>query len=163
MTVELVRLDDRLVHGQVVVGWGQALAISLVVLVDDKVRESEWEQELYRMGTPPEMEVYFNSVSAATEAMSKYATDARHGILLTGTITAMLSLTRNAGVRQVNIGGIHHRSDRKQKLRYVFLSPEEEQELRQMASEGVSVTAQDVPATRPVELTELLESEASVQ
>jgi hypothetical protein len=48
-------------------------------------------------------------------------------------------------------------------LRYVFLSREEEQVLRDMAQLGATITAQDVPATRPVELHELLESEASVQ
>jgi hypothetical protein len=45
----------------------------------------------------------------------------------------------------------------------VFLSPAEEQLLREIADAGATVTAQDVPATNPVELSELLASEASVQ
>ena len=53
--------------------------------------------------------------------------------------------------------------DRKQRLRYVFLSPQEEQVLRQMQDLGANVTAQDVPGSHKVELSELLESEASVQ
>ena len=60
MSLVLYRIDDRLIHGQVVVGWGQPLDIGFIVLVDDEVARSEWEQELYRMGTPPEMEVYFH-------------------------------------------------------------------------------------------------------
>jgi mannose/fructose/N-acetylgalactosamine-specific phosphotransferase system component IIB len=109
------------------------------------------------------MDVYFHSVSDAAGAVERYGADPRQGILLTGTIASMLSLVRDAGVREVNIGGIHHRADRKQRLRYVFLSPEEEALLRQMAERGATVTAQDVPATRPVELSELLASEAGVQ
>ena len=69
----------------------------------------------------------------------------------------------NGEVREVNVGGIHHRSDRKQRLRYVFLSPSEEHLLRELADAGANVTAQDVPATHPVELSELLASEAGVQ
>ena len=46
MTVQLYRVDDRLIHGQVVVGWGQPLDVEFIVLVDDAVAESEWEQEL---------------------------------------------------------------------------------------------------------------------
>jgi PTS system mannose-specific IIB component/fructoselysine and glucoselysine-specific PTS system IIB component len=53
----LYRIDDRLIHGQVVVGWGQPLDLKFIVLVDDTVASSDWEQELYRMGVPPEMAV----------------------------------------------------------------------------------------------------------
>lgn len=163
MSIVLYRIDDRLIHGQVVVGWGQPLDIGFIVLVDDEVANSDWEQELYRMGTPPEMEVHFHSVDDAARAIPKYNADERAGILLTGTVASMLRLARNAGIREVNVGGIHHRADRRQRLRYVFLSSEEEGLLREMAASGVTVSAQDVPATRPVELDELLESEAGVQ
>ncbi|HEU4996608.1 MAG TPA: PTS sugar transporter subunit IIB [Gemmatimonadaceae bacterium] len=163
MSLVLFRIDDRLIHGQVVVGWGQPLDIGFIVLVDDEVAKSEWEQELYRMGTPPEMDVYFHSVVDAESALVRYNGEERNGILLTGNIESMLRLVQDAGVRTVNIGGIHHRPGRRQRLRYVFLFPEEEQLLRQMASLGAAVTAQDVPSSRAVDLTELLESEASVQ
>ena len=165
MSIVLYRIDDRLIHGQVVVGWGQPLDIGFIVLVDDEVAGSEWEQELYRMGTPPEMEVYFHSVDEAVEALPKYQADPRPGLLLTGDIASMLRLVKQSGgqLRDVNVGGIHHRTDRKQRLRYVFLSPAEEQLLRDLADAGANVTAQDVPATHPVELNDLLASEAAVQ
>src|SRR5207253_1259924 len=79
----LYRIDDRLIHGQVVVGWGQPLDVGFIVLVDDQVAASEWEQELYRMGTPPEMDVYFHSVADAATSLDKYKEDTRAGILLT--------------------------------------------------------------------------------
>jgi mannose/fructose/N-acetylgalactosamine-specific phosphotransferase system component IIB len=163
MSLVLHRIDDRLIHGQVVVGWGQPLDIGFIVLVDDDVAASDWEQELYRMGTPPEMDVYFHSVDDAAATLPKYAADERPGILLTGDIASMLRLVKQAGIQEVNIGGIHHRADRKQRLRYVFLSPNEEQLLRDIAATGATVTAQDVPATHPVPLDELLSSEASVE
>lgn len=163
MTLVLYRVDDRLIHGQVVVGWGQPLDIGFIVLVDDEVARSTWEQELYSMGTPPDMDVYFLSVDDAAGALARYVADPRPGLLLTVGIASMLRLVTEAGVREVNIGGIHHRADRRQRLRYVFLSPDEERLLREMAEHGATVTAQDVPSARPVELNELLESEASVQ
>ena len=165
MSIVLYRIDDRLIHGQVVVGWGQPLDIGFIVLVDDEVACSDWEQELYRMGTPPEMDVYVHSVDEAANQLPKYVEDERPGILLTGDIGSMLRLVQQSGgsIKNVNVGGIHHRTDRKQRLRYVFLSPAEEQLLRELADTGANVTAQDVPATHPVELNDLLASEASVQ
>ena len=66
MTLVLNRIDDRLIHGQVVVGWGQPLDVKFIVLVDDAVASSDWEQDLYRMGVPPEMEVRFHSAADAS-------------------------------------------------------------------------------------------------
>jgi mannose/fructose/N-acetylgalactosamine-specific phosphotransferase system component IIB len=163
MSIVLYRIDDRLIHGQVVVGWGQPLDIGFIVLVDDDVAASDWEQELYRMGTPPEMDVYFHAVDDAAGALAKYQSDPRPGILLTGDIGSMLRLVKQSGITEVNVGGVHHRADRKQRLRYVFLSSAEEGQLREIAAAGATVTAQDVPATHPVSLDEMLTSEAGVQ
>ena len=156
MTLVLNRIDDRLIHGQVVVGWAQPLDVRFIVLVDDEVATSEWEQELYRMGVPPEMEVHFLTVSNAITELPRYRTDTRHGILLTGDIGTMRRLVDAADVTSINLGGIHHRAGRTQRLRYVFLSDDEESALRELASRGVSVSAQDVPAARPIPLEDLL-------
>lgn len=158
MTLVLNRIDDRLIHGQVVVGWGQPLDIAFIVLVDDTVAEADWEQDLYRMGVPPEMEVRFHSAAAAVPLLDGYRTESRPGILLTGDIATMRTLVEKGGVREVNVGGIHHRAGRTQHLRYVFLTPEEGSALRELDVLGAVVTAQDVPAAKAVPLDELLEA-----
>ena len=156
MAIELYRIDDRLIHGQVVVGWGQPLDIGFIVLVDDDVAASDWEQELYRMGVPPDMTVTFESVESAAEHLAAYEHDARRGILLTADIATMDRLVAATAIRAVNLGGIHHRAGRTQRLRYVFLTADEESALRALADRGVTVTAQDVPAARPIPLDEVL-------
>ncbi len=161
MTLVLNRIDDRLIHGQVVVGWGQPLDVAFIVLVDDAVAGSDWEQDLYRMGVPPEMDVRFHSVADAIPLLDDYRHEVRPGILLTGDIATMSRLVTHGGVRDVNVGGIHHRAGRTQHLRYVFLTPEEAAALRELADLGAIVTAQDVPAARAVPLQELLVSRES--
>lgn len=158
MTLVLNRIDDRLIHGQVVVGWGQPLDVRFIVLVDDTVAESDWEQDLYRMGVPPEMEVRFHSAADAEHRLDAYRAEEAPGILVVGDIATMRSLVVRAGVREVNVGGIHHRVGRVQHLRYVFLTDEEQAALRELATLGATVTAQDVPAARAVPLDELLAS-----
>jgi PTS system mannose-specific IIB component/fructoselysine and glucoselysine-specific PTS system IIB component len=157
VTLVLNRIDDRLIHGQVVVGWGQPMDVGFIVLVDDAVAVSDWEQELYRMGVPPGMEVYFNTIQDAIAAIPKYIADTRPGILLTSDIATMHQLTSAGVVGSVNVGGLHHRPGRTQKLRYVFLTPGEEVELQAIAAAGVPVSAQDVPSAPSVPLQEILE------
>src|SRR4051812_13554631 len=111
MPVELYRIDDRLIHGQVVVGWGQPLDIRLLVLVDDVVASSEWEQELYRMAVPPEMEIRFESVETAAAKHADIAADKRKSIVIVADIQTMQRLAaRVPEIRNVNIGGLHHRA-----------------------------------------------------
>lgn len=160
MPIALYRIDDRLIHGQVVVGWGQPLELRFIMLIDDDVASSEWEQELYRMGVPPEMEVCFSAVDDAGTPLQRFANDSRMGIVLVGDINTMLRLvSANPQIKTVNIGGVHHSPGRVAKLRYVFLTPDEEAGLRAIAAAGVEVTAQDVPGARPISLDEVLTGE----
>src|SRR5690606_4664858 len=92
VTLALARVDDRLIHGQVVIGWGRPLGASFVVLVDDAVRASEWEQELYRLAAPPEVEVIFASVAEAAAALPAWTGRADRGILLTADVATMADL-----------------------------------------------------------------------
>ena len=163
MSLELFRIDDRLIHGQVVVGWGQPLDLGFLVLVDDEVAASDWEQELYRMGVPPEMDVYFDSVASATEKLAAYRADPRPGLLLTGDIGTMVRLVgaTDSAITAVNLGGIHHRAGRAQRLRYIFLAPDEEAVLLALQARGVEVSAQDVPAARPLPLIDVLAGEGN--
>jgi PTS system mannose-specific IIB component/fructoselysine and glucoselysine-specific PTS system IIB component len=157
MSIALYRIDDRLIHGQVVVGWGQPLELRFIVLVDEDVAASEWEQELYRMGVPPEMAVYFCTVRDAAAQMAAFQASAEPGLVLVGDVNTMLRLVEaSPGIATVNVGGVHHSPGRTGRLRYVFLTAAEEQGLRDIAARGVDVTAQDVPSARPVPLDELL-------
>jgi len=156
LSIVLHRIDDRLIHGQVVVGWGRPLGVGFIALVDDTVAASEWEQELYRMGVPPEMTLYFADVASAEREHPKWDSDDRPGIVLTADIHTMARLAAKAPITEVNLGGIHHAPGRTQRLRYVFLSPEEDLALRALAERGVKISAQDVPGGKPVELGDLL-------
>ena len=162
MALEHFRIDDRLIHGQVVVGWGQPCNLGFLVLVDDAVVDSEWEQELYKMGVPPEMDLYFDSVESAARRIAEYRADARPGMLLVGDIATMAALqARVPDIATVTIGGIHHQEGRRARLRYVFLTPSEEEALKDLAARGVTVVAQDVPSAPAIPLEEVLAGDGS--
>ncbi len=157
MAIERFRIDDRLVHGQVVVGWGQPLSLGFIVLVDDVVADNDSERELYRMGTPPEMELFVETVESAAARMAEFELRPDAGMLLTGDIATMDRLTAAVpAIRTITIGGIHHRQGRSACLSYVFLSESEIAELTVIAARGVSIVAQDLPVSNEVPLDDLL-------
>jgi mannose/fructose/N-acetylgalactosamine-specific phosphotransferase system component IIB len=120
------------------------------------VRANVWEQELYRMGVPPAIDVVFATVGEAAEHAPEWERDPRKGIVLTGDVETMVALCAALPeVRKVNVGGIHAREGRTERLRYVFLTEDEAARLRALAGRGVEVTAQDLPTTKPVPVADL--------
>lgn len=158
MAFALCRVDDRLVHGQVVIGWGRPLAARLIILVDDAVRHSTWEQDLYRMAAPEGVEVVFADVAEGIAHLQEWADDPRPGILLTGDIGTMAALhdAAPALMRHINLGGLHHRPERSERLRYIYLGPEDETALRRLQADGAEISAQDLPTSPAVGLEALL-------
>ena len=112
MPIVLSRVDDRLVHGQVVIGWGRPLGVEFIALVDEGVAASPWEQDLYRMAVPPEIDMRFVTVAEAAGQLAGWQAGERRGLLLTGDVDTMAALHRAdpAVVHRINLGGIHHRA-----------------------------------------------------
>jgi mannose/fructose/N-acetylgalactosamine-specific phosphotransferase system component IIB len=157
VSIVLYRVDERLVHGQVVLGWGSQLLPHRYLVVDDDLAGSEWEQDLYRLGTA-DAELVFATVEAARLVLPEWRADAARSILLTRDIASMLQLARGGLLRgeKVNLGGIHHGPGRLQVLTYLHLTEEDVSGLRALEEEGVEVSARDLPDAHKVPLRTLL-------
>jgi PTS system mannose-specific IIB component/fructoselysine and glucoselysine-specific PTS system IIB component len=157
MPIVLCRVDDRLIHGQVVVGWGQALGISRIILVDDQVAGSDWEQELYRMAVTPEITIEFATGAQGAAGLRDWQDDPRRTVVLTGDLDTMAALFKAdpAAVHRINLGGVHHRPGRRERLPYLYLTDDEMRRLQALEAAGAEVSAQDLPTTPPVTLRSL--------
>jgi D-glucosaminate PTS system EIIB component len=157
MPIVLCRVDDRLVHGQVVIGWGRPLGVEFIVLVDEGVSASSWEQDLYRMAVPAEIEIRFATVAEAAAHLAEWQAAPRRGLLLTGDIETMAALHQAdpAVVHRINLGGIHHRPGRRERLPYLYLTDDELRGLVALEAAGAEITAQDLPTSSAVALQSL--------
>jgi len=154
MSIVLCRIDDRLLHGQVVIGWGRPLGIELIILVDDQVATSEWEQELYRMAVSADIEVRFLTVAQAAAQMTGWQSNGKRGMVLTGDLDTMAALRAASPevIQRINLGGIHHRPGRRERLPFLYLTDQELRTLLGLEAGGAIITAQDLPTTPPVSL-----------
>jgi mannose/fructose/N-acetylgalactosamine-specific phosphotransferase system component IIB len=162
MSIELLRVDERLIHGQVVVGWGNRLHPDRIVVVDDELAGSEWEQELYVLGLPPSIAASFESVAAARAQLASWNDSQERVIVLTRDVATMRRLAERDALAgaDVNIGGIHYAPGRSPVLPYVYLSDAERVELARLAESGVRITARDLPGSKAVDLTRLTKGRA---
>jgi len=159
MSIVLFRVDERLIHGQVVVGWGERLNIDRFIVVDDELSDSAWEQELYCLGVPASSEATFVSVAEARRSIEGWSLDPRRQVVLIRDI-ATLARVAEGGILadvEINLGGIHHAPGRERLLPYLFLNAREKDMLREIEASGARLCARDLPSTRPIWLNALLD------
>ena len=153
MPLELLRIDERLIHGQVLVGWGRPLDLGFYVVVDDALASSEWEQELWASALADEESAEFLGVDEAARRFAELSARVERGALLTRDTATMRALAERGCLdgRAVNVGGVYAGRGRKKVLDYVHLSPEEVEDLR-VIGEHASVSARNLPAAREIRL-----------
>ena len=158
MTILLYRVDERLIHGQVVIGWGSQLGPERYIVVDDALAVSEWEQELYRLGLPEGIEAEFLDVASAVEEVPRLQDDDLRAVLLTRDVETMLRIAEAGALEgaSVNLGGIHHAPGREQVRPYLYLDDADRARLQRLQELGVGVSARDLPGSVRVTLDALL-------
>jgi mannose/fructose/N-acetylgalactosamine-specific phosphotransferase system component IIB len=154
MAVDLLRIDDRLVHGQVVEGWLRSLSVTHVVVASDGVVADETQKALYSLAVPYGVELNCLSVSDAAHAWSKGLWDGDHVLVLVSSPDdAYRLLSAGAPVKSVNVGGLHFREGRVQVLKAVSLNLTDIEALRKLKANGVILEARPLPLDEPIELT----------
>ncbi len=147
MPIVLVRVDERLMHGQVVLGWGGRLRLERYVVVDDRLAGAEWEQDLHRLAVPAGIESEFVTPRQATERIDEWSSAPERTAILTRGIEAVLDLAAGGALesRVVNLGGLHHAPGRRQVLPFLHLDRAQVEGIRQLDAKGIAVVAQELP------------------
>ena len=159
MPIVLYRVDERLIHGQVVIGWGSQLQPDAYLVVDDALAEAGWEQDLYRLAVGEGTGVSFHSVAEARTRLTEWEGAEEDLVLLTRDVEAMLRLAQGrllAG-KGVNLGGIHHAEGRTRVRSYLWLDDQDRARVRALEEEGAHVTGRDLPGSLKITLHDLLE------
>jgi mannose/fructose/N-acetylgalactosamine-specific phosphotransferase system component IIB len=147
MAVKLARIDDRLIHGQVILGWVPAVKPDRIVVANDRVAGSDWERKFYSSCVPPEVNVSFATVAEAARQISAdlYKTE-QLIVLLESAQDTLAFIGAGIDLKEVNVGGLHYREGSVELLPFVFLVHEERNALRELVKRGVTLSAQDVPS-----------------
>jgi mannose/fructose/N-acetylgalactosamine-specific phosphotransferase system component IIB len=110
------------------------------------------------MAVPDDVQITFASTAEAIAELPAWSADSRPGIVLTADVATMAALhdAAPALVRRINLGGLHHRPGRVERLRYIYLTDADTTLLRRLGQEGAEIAAQDLPTATAVGLTALL-------
>jgi mannose/fructose/N-acetylgalactosamine-specific phosphotransferase system component IIB len=156
-----VRVDDRLIHGQVVVGCCEFLDVKRLVLANDEAAEDPLQSRLFRSAVPPSIELQILSLHDAVSYFRDLAESAdREPTLLVLESPQDVSRLVDGGVEidEVVLGGIHHHHESREIWPGYFLDDLQMEALRQLSKRGISIAVQSIPGAPRIDGRAALES-----
>lgn len=153
MSLRLVRIDDRLIHGQVVAGWLRALGAQRIVIVDDATARDEFLRDVLTLAAPQGVPVEVLDVAGGAARCVELAAAVEPVIVLVRSPRTVLAL-RQAGVPMdvVDLGGLGAGPGRRRLHKTISVSPDELAELRELERLGTRVEIRIVADDRPISL-----------
>ena len=146
------RIDDRLIHGQVVTTWVHKHQVEQIIVVNDKVAGDAIQKNILNMAAPQGIKVHAFGVKQFAEIVKTNPIKRRTMLLFT-TSTDVNELVRGGvEITELNIGGMRFQEGREQISRALSVTPEERNAFREMLERGMKITIQMVPNDEKVDL-----------
>ena len=163
MSLLLVRIDDRLIHGQVTQGWGNALHPDRYVVVNDSAASSSWEKELYEASAPQGTSIAVMPIDGDAVANLQRWLDSEEDIivLVESPADALRLYEKGFAFELLNVGGLHSREGRWRILPFVCVDDDDVKSFRALKALGVHIECADVPGCERKDLFRWLGNEAN--
>lgn len=151
--IVLARVDDRLIHGEVVSVWTPSLSVNRIVVADDEVAADKFNSRVLKALAPAGVKVNVYSVDKASEKMKEEETKGERILILAKTpITFKRMVENGVALKEVNLGGMGLRGERTPFIKNVSASPDELAAIKEMRAKSVRVYYQLVPEQQIIEV-----------
>jgi mannose/fructose/sorbose-specific phosphotransferase system IIB component len=160
MPIVLARIDDRLIHGQIVEGWLKVVQATQIIIVSDEVAKDKMQQALMSMAVPKSVKVYSLSID---DAAARYAKDqfAKDNVLLLFSNPGDVKRLIEKGVKltSVNVGGMHFSPGKRQILRTLSVDDEDVKNLKAVSGTGIELEGRVIPSDERIDVAEAIKKE----
>jgi mannose/fructose/N-acetylgalactosamine-specific phosphotransferase system component IIB len=159
MPVIFTRIDDRLLHGQVVQGWIPYLKATEVVVVSDEVASDDIRKSLMRISLQEDVGLNIFSVADAADYLKKAAASSERMLVLAAGPGELVKLAGD-GVpfETINVGGMHYSMGKAQIGRALFMGDDDKAALKKLASLGIKLEGRGVPNDNQEDILRALEN-----
>jgi PTS system mannose-specific IIB component len=147
--IRWLRVDDRLIHGQVVVAWRQHLRYDAIWIVDDALANDAFLRDVLQMTAPSGVPVNVTTVQQAVDALAQSESNAIL-VLVKSPETVLQLVKAGLVIAHVNVGNLGAAPGRKRALKSISLGPEHAIALDALAACGIEIAFQLVPDDPPV-------------
>ena len=146
--IELVRVDDRLIHGQVAIGWSAATGANTILVVNDAAQADKTQAMALKMGTPAGMTLYVRGLDESGEIVQKFAAAEKARVMvILKSISDAAALVESSGgaIRSLNIGGQRAGEGLRKLTDHTYASDEDVAKLRELHEQGIEIDLRMLP------------------
>ncbi len=143
-----IRVDNRLIHGQIVENWLPHLNVGAIVVSNDRLARDELQQEIIRLAVPKGIRLQFCSVQRSLETLNSIWNEGNGKtflIIFDSCSDARQALQSGLHFTQLNIGNIHYELGKQQVCDHIALSRDDIQCLRFFEQMGVHLDFRCLP------------------
>ena len=144
--VKLVRVDHRLLHGQVVFIWTASIGVDCILITNDDVANDPIQKGILKLSQPTGVKLIFKSVKDSIEALNSGITDKYNLMIITSNVDDGYELASKVEqIRSLNLGNVKLRENTHNLSKLVHVTDEEEKKLKALAAAGIEVEIRAVP------------------
>lgn len=141
-----IRIDDRLIHGQVATRWSTGLKVNRIMVIDDAVAANDAEKAIVRMAAPAGINTSILPFEKAVANIQNGNYDGQRVMLIVKSpVTLARMLDAGVALLPVNIGNMSNRPGTTQYKKSISMTEEERAAVDKLLASGIKVTAQMVP------------------
>ena len=161
--IESIRIDDRLIHGQVALVWSKELGTDRIVVANDEAATSDVMKMTLQMATPAGIKLLIKSVDDCVKVFNDPRAHALGMFVLTNTVHAALRIVQECPgeVKSVNVANVGRFDETDSSLKtqinpYIILNPKELEDLRTLSASQVETFHQVIPTNPKTGIDSLL-------
>ena len=148
--IKSIRVDYRLLHGQVAVSWTASLGADCLLLVSDTVKNDPLRLNALKMAKPSGTKVVVKNTAEAVEALKSGVTDKYKLFIICETVEIAKAIIEATGEKTLNIGNIAYHENAKLYGRSAYMDAAELALVKEMVDDGVDVFIQMIPADKVI-------------
>lgn len=144
--IKLLRLDDRLLHGQVAFTWTPALGVDTLVIANDKLARDEFRKMTLGLAKPPGTRLIIKNVAEGTTFLQDAKNAGLKMLVLVDSVPDAFAMAEAIpDIRSINFGGLRTRDGAKAISKSIFLTDEDITLSRKLLERGLELEIRQVP------------------
>ncbi|MDF7683274.1 PTS sugar transporter subunit IIB [Lactobacillus sp. ESL0679] len=149
--IRLMRVDHRLLHGQVAFSWTQELGVNCILIANDDVPNNDIRKTAMKLAKPQGVKLVIKNVENSIKALQSGVTDKYKLFIVVESVADAYALaTAYPKIKQINLGGTKPADGTKQISKAVNLTPDDESKLNELIEKGCEIEIRQVPNDKKV-------------
>lgn len=155
--LSLVRIDFRLMHGQVITGWLKQVSADTILIVDDQLAADKFMAQVFLAAKPADIKVGIRSIEKAVDALKNNKFKSKKMLVLFKSVANVKkAFDMGFPLEKLQVGGLGNATNKVMISKELALSKEEADILEEMQQKGVEVTLQMTPKDSRIPLDDAL-------